>query len=102
MGGCEDAAGAVAGSAGGRDAGGLSMHEAGGRDAGGLGSAAPLPSTASEAHKARIDVELPIAVMQRVAADMTMRHVPYRDLVARCGLPADHLFLVKSGNIKVW
>ena len=44
--------------------------------------------------------QLPTAILQKVAADMSLRRVPYRGFVAKEGDRAEHLFLVKSGQVK--
>jgi len=59
---------------------------------------------AMEAVKALNDLphfrQLPTAILQNLAADMTLRKIPYRGLVAKEGAPAIHLFLIKSGQVK--
>jgi len=45
--------------------------------------------------------DLPIANLQKVATDMLLKKVPYRNYIAREGEPAEFLFLVKSGQLKV-
>lgn len=59
---------------------------------------------AMEAVKALNDLphfrQLPTALLQEVASDMTLRRVPYRGFVAKEAAPAKHLFLIKSGQVK--